>query len=393
MGHMRRFITFAILVGVTAGNALAAPAVGVSKSATNSVTKAGVQSTQPAGGQCAQPAGVVIPDHGNWSAFVQVKGKNFAFATGVRASWYVNDDDSKTPLVAQAVTLRGHNGTDEITIQIPNDPAKSGWAGDFANGVLRIYLIMPGQKQPLFAARYVLGNPPFSRRVARLPGATACGEVGGGIVNQKEPGPAATIVDKVILPTEAYFLFVFAPELPPSKVELWRTEAAADAWTIVSDNWGRDSSTRWGIEDTRVDFSKSYRYRLTLTYSDGRVGMTEIPPITPPAPKNPSWVTAGIKAVYVHTSNGGWKTNYDFQISWESLPYVRDYVISSNVPGVSKRFHVGFPSSGSVTVTIPTPAPGTYTFSVGASYLSDLYPGGWYQTPQSEWPTTTATVQ
>jgi len=147
---MYRFITVVLLVGIMAGNSLAAPAVGIGMTATDRASNAGVLS--------AQPAGVVIPDHGGWSAFVQVKGKNFASATSVRAYWYRNDDDSKAPLMKQTATYRGHKGTDEITIQIPGNPAKSGWSGDFANGVLRIYLIMPGQKQPLFAARYTVGS-------------------------------------------------------------------------------------------------------------------------------------------------------------------------------------------------------------------------------------------
>ena len=40
--------------------------------------------------QTGQPAGVTIPDHGDWSAFVQIKGKDFLSVTRVRASRYLN---------------------------------------------------------------------------------------------------------------------------------------------------------------------------------------------------------------------------------------------------------------------------------------------------------------
>ena len=147
---MYRFITMAMLIGSMVGNALTASAVGISKSTITAMTKSGMES--------AQPAGQVIPNHGDWAAFVRVKGENFASAMSVRVYWYPDDDDSKPPLMNQTATWRGHSGTDEITIQIPTDPAKSGWSGDWAKGVLRIYLIMPGQKQPLFAARYTVGG-------------------------------------------------------------------------------------------------------------------------------------------------------------------------------------------------------------------------------------------
>ena len=142
--------------------------------------------------QTGQPAGVTIPDHGDWAAFVQVKGKNFASATSVRAFWYPNDDDTKAPLMEQTATYRGHEGTDEITIQIPGDPSRSGWSGDFANGVLRIYLIMPGQKQMLFAAKYTVGSMPATASTALATGTTEPTPVSGTSQGARSEGGETT---------------------------------------------------------------------------------------------------------------------------------------------------------------------------------------------------------
>ena len=79
---MNRFITMATLVGIMSDHTLATPTVRISKTTTVRVPTMGVRSSQP--------AGVVIPDHGDWSAFVQIKGKDFLSVTRVRASRYLN---------------------------------------------------------------------------------------------------------------------------------------------------------------------------------------------------------------------------------------------------------------------------------------------------------------
>ena len=147
---MKLIFSIAIVFGLLAGISSAAPAVNADKLVTDRAPKVSLQS--------AVPAGSVFPASGGWGGFAQVKGANFGMAEGVRVFWYPDDDDSQAPTMHQTATLRGHNGPDEITIQIPADPARSGWSGDFANGVLRIYILMPGQSQPLLAAKYTLGN-------------------------------------------------------------------------------------------------------------------------------------------------------------------------------------------------------------------------------------------
>jgi hypothetical protein len=197
-GHMCRFIASVIVVGMLADSALAAP-IGMSKSSNASKTQASIPS--------GQPAGVTIPDHGDWGAFVQVKGTNFASAESVRAFWYPNDDDSKAPLMKQTATYRGHKGKDEITIQIPTDPAKSGWPGDWAKGVLRIYLLMPGQKQMLFAARYTIGTVPAKSTIAQSrnikSGTAPATNVTTPAISVIGSGPVSSVTTNVIAVTGA----------------------------------------------------------------------------------------------------------------------------------------------------------------------------------------------
>ena len=81
----------------------------------------------------AAPASALTPANGNWGEFVTVSGKGYGSADGVQVRLYPNDDDSQPATMRQTATLYSRNGADTIQIQIPQNPAKSGWTGDFAN--------------------------------------------------------------------------------------------------------------------------------------------------------------------------------------------------------------------------------------------------------------------
>jgi hypothetical protein len=109
-------------------------------------------------GPATQAAAKLAPASGSWGDFVTLSGDVIAKAESVRAVWYPNDDDSQQPAMSQTVTVRGRTAPDSWQIQIPQDPAKSGWSGDFGKGVLRIYVTVPGTKEPVFAARFSVGG-------------------------------------------------------------------------------------------------------------------------------------------------------------------------------------------------------------------------------------------
>ena len=106
----------------------------------------------------AVPVGSVIPASGPWGVLARLKGPGFGGAESVRATWYPNDDASQPPAVSTSVTFRGRHGPDEIDIQMPLDPAKSGARGDFSRGTLHIVLLMPDEKTVIYAGRYAIGT-------------------------------------------------------------------------------------------------------------------------------------------------------------------------------------------------------------------------------------------
>ena len=109
-------------------------------------------------GPATRPTAKLAPASGSWGDFVTLSGDVVAKAESVRAVWYPNDDDAQRPAMSQTVTVRGRTAPDSWQIQIPQDPAKSGWSGDFSKGVLRIYVTVPGTKEPVFAARFSVGG-------------------------------------------------------------------------------------------------------------------------------------------------------------------------------------------------------------------------------------------
>ena len=119
----------------------------------------GSQPQQGGNAGAAPQSNALTPASGPWGEFVTVSGTGFGGADGVQVRLYPNDDDSQPAAMRQTATLRGRDGSNAIQIQIPQNPAASGWTGDFANGVVRVYVYLPGQLEPVLAGRYTVGAP------------------------------------------------------------------------------------------------------------------------------------------------------------------------------------------------------------------------------------------
>ena len=94
--------------------------------------------------------GTLSPESGKWHSYVTVKGPNFAKAERVAVTWYPNDDGAQAQAGSITATLRKRVGTDEIEIEMPRD------AGGTNGGVVRVYLFMPNQLQPVLAGRFTV---------------------------------------------------------------------------------------------------------------------------------------------------------------------------------------------------------------------------------------------
>ena len=108
----------------------------------------------------SEAVGTLTPASGDWGTLVRVTGENFGSAESVRVFWYPNDDNSQPATMQQTATLYQRHSVNEIEIIIPNDPAKSGWSSEIKNGVVRVYLSIPNQLQPVFAGRFSLLSLP-----------------------------------------------------------------------------------------------------------------------------------------------------------------------------------------------------------------------------------------
>lgn len=122
----------------------------------------------------AVPAGTVAPASGPWGIFARLKGPRFGSADSVRALWYPNDDVTKPPAMSQSATIYRRHGTDEIEIQLPRDPAKSGFSGgvgNFSSGPLHILLFMPDEKTIIYAGRYEVDSGLARKKLRKKAGA------------------------------------------------------------------------------------------------------------------------------------------------------------------------------------------------------------------------------
>ncbi len=106
--------------------------------------------------RAAGTVGTLSPESGTWGAFVRVNGPDLGSAQSARVSTFPGDDESKPATMSQSVTVVGRHGADEIEIQIPANPAGSGWSAQLQTEVVRVYLTMPGKIAPVLAGRYTI---------------------------------------------------------------------------------------------------------------------------------------------------------------------------------------------------------------------------------------------
>ncbi len=104
------------------------------------------------GRQPAAAAGKLVPESGRWNSLVTVSGPGFGKAERVSVVWYPNDDDSQSQAGALSATVRKRVGTDQIEIEMPRN------AGGSDGAVVRVYVFMPQQLQPVLAGRFTIGS-------------------------------------------------------------------------------------------------------------------------------------------------------------------------------------------------------------------------------------------
>lgn len=114
--------------------------------------RTGVLENIPAGTPrlATRASGTLSPASGKTNTFVTINGPNFAKTERVMVAWYPDDDDSQPQAGMITATLRKRTGSDEIEIEMPTN------AGGASGGVVRVYLIMPGQLQPVLAGRFTV---------------------------------------------------------------------------------------------------------------------------------------------------------------------------------------------------------------------------------------------
>jgi hypothetical protein len=134
-----------------------------------------------------EPIASIDPSSGSWGDFALLSGPALVDAVSVQAIWYPNDDDTQPPAMSQTVTVRGRPNPDALQVQIPADPATSGWSGNFARGALRLYVVLRGQPRPLLAARFYVGGAGANRLTSTVP---TRGNVRAGATSV----PSATVV-------------------------------------------------------------------------------------------------------------------------------------------------------------------------------------------------------
>jgi len=101
--------------------------------------------------------GAVSPETGTPHSFVIVTGAGIGSADGIRVVWYPGDDAGQPASGAVTATLRRRIPPDQVEIEIPAG------AGGPQGGVVRILARMPGQRTPVFVARFTVGaaEPPI----------------------------------------------------------------------------------------------------------------------------------------------------------------------------------------------------------------------------------------
>lgn len=358
----------------------------------------------------AVPAGTVAPASGPWGIFARLKGPRFASADSVRALWYPNDDVTKPPAMSQSATIYQRHGTDEIEIQLPRDPAKSGWVGDFSNGPLHILLFMPDEKTVIYAGRYTVdtgiarkdlrkkaGADLATRPASSLPtlstterptggpqGVKVAGgetvstqpEIGGAPRELNRPATADREISTRNIVPGPMLLAVTGEDATTARVS-WRPLAGASSYKAHAAAKGLNhsvagrevrqptlnSANQPGLPDA-ITYNLSglapgveHNVWVTVNYPDGRSGPSDTKTVTTKAGENPK----NFRAFASATGTPG-----SVRLEWQVVPGVTHYFVEgSNLPRTQTT------NAGFVVPDIRTA--GTHEWTV-----ISVYPGGLY---------------
>lgn len=291
--------------------------------------------------------GTLAPESGKWNSFVTVKGPNFAKAERVAVIWYPNDDGAQAQAGSITATLRKRVGTDEIEIEMPRD------AGGASGGVVRVYLFMPNQLQPVLAGRFTVDN-----------GLALMGRTGSDApltMRNTVPGPtllAVTVQDATTV------LAIWRP-LPGAKS--YRAHAAAKGinHSVAGPEVRQptlNGANQPGLPDsmnyllTGIAPGVEHNVWATVNFPDGRSGTSDLRTVTTSGAENPT----GFMAFPITFPRGS------VRLEWLVRPGATHYFVEgSNLPRTQTT---------NTTFVVPDiRTVGTHAWTVIA-----VYPGGVY---------------
>ncbi|MDH5739339.1 MAG: hypothetical protein OEY77_03330 [Nitrospira sp.] len=323
--------------------------------------------------------GTLSPESGKWHSFVTVKGPNFAKAERVAVLWYPHDDASNTASGSVTATLRKRVGTDEIEIEMPRD------AGGASGGVVRVYVFMPNQLQPVLAGRFTVNE-----------GLAVKGRAGSDVPvkdNKVQPRPAMRAPEQLAAsgtPVSTTLTWKYIPSNSGDYFTVYRSPAFADAFTKIESGIERVNARpsqsgnlpliTYGIKDNQaVDPRRKYHYLVTVENSNTNAYSEARLTYQPPEPANPE----ELRARELHDAN---TTSYNLTISWGEMDGADAYSIEASP---SLGIQEVKPQAGKkhITVSYRDIPPGTYTFRVGAIYGTSRY-----QSDVSKWTSKTIPV-
>lgn len=299
----------------------------------------------------SKAVGTLSPESGKWHTLVTVKGSNFAKAERVAVIWYPNDDDAQAQAGSITATLRKRVGTDEIEIEMPRD------AGGTSGGVVRVYLFMPAQLQPVLAGRFTVDN-----------GLALIGRTGGDApltMRNNVPGPT--------------LLAVTGEDATTARVS-WRPLAGASSYKAHAAANGLNhsvsgpevkqpvlnGSNQPGLPDamtyilTGLAPGVGHNVWVTVNYPDGKIGTSDQKTVTTKAGENPKNFRAFVNAIS--------RAPGSVRLEWQGVPGVTHYFVEgSNLPRTQTT---------NTTFVVPDiRTPGTHEWTV-----ISVYPGGIYST-------------
>lgn len=306
----------------------------------------------------AKPAGTIEPASGAWGVFARLKGPGFGRATGVVGLWYPNDDTSQLPAMRTSVTLGGRPGPDELRIQIPLDPARTGSRGDFSRGTLHIVLQLPSEKAAVYAGTYSVGGGTQSSS-SGITGAPAAGEgrFGNvadqrGSVSTKQMAGAGTTISAV-------------RDITPTTLTIaWKPVAGASGYTLHASAQGlnhnvagaevrQPGSVSGDLSATLGGLAPGVRHSVwvSVRYPDGTQGTSVPQAVMLANAENPQ----GFKAVPIGPGA--------VRLEWQPVPGAIQYrVEGANLPRMQ---------TAETAVAVSNLSPATHEWT-----LITIYPAG-----------------